>query len=179
MTGVLGSKAIMPSASVSGGTNVAADATYDIGETSNRYNNVYAVRFEGVASEAEFADLAEKYLADTNYENGTVLMFGGEQEVTASNQQGTTKVAGVVSTAPGYTMNNKLEGEHVTMLALQGRVPCKVVGTIEKGDMIVASSITGVGTASDDPRLGSVIGKALENYNSDSVGVIEVVVGRQ
>ena len=54
-----------------------------------------------------------------------------------------------------------------------------VVGTIEKGDMIVASSITGVGTASDDPRLGSVIGKALENYNSDSVGVIEVVVGRQ
>ena len=179
MTGVLGSKAIMPSASVSGGTNVAADATYDIGETGNRYNNVYAVRFEGVASEAEFADLAEKYLADTNYENGTVLMFGGEQEVTASNQQGTTKVAGVVSTAPGYTMNNKLEGEHVTMLALQGRVPCKVVGTIEKGDMIVASSITGVGTASDDPRLGSVIGKALENYNSDSVGVIEVVVGRQ
>lgn len=179
MTGVLGSKAIMPSASVSGGTNVAADATYDIGQTTNRYNNVHAVRFEGVASEAEFADLAEKYLADTNYENGTVLMFGGEQEVTASNQQGTTKVAGVVSTAPGYTMNNKLEGEHVTMLALQGRVPCKVVGTIEKGDMIVASSITGVGTASDDPRLGSVIGKALENYNSDSVGVIEVVVGRQ
>jgi len=65
------------------------------------------------------------------------------------------------------------------MLALQGRVPCKVVGRIEKGDMIVASSIVGVGTASEDPKLGSVIGKALENYDSDEVGVIEVVVGRQ
>jgi hypothetical protein len=179
MTGVLGTKQIVPSDGVVGGVNTTADASYDIGEAANRYNNVYAVRFEGTASEAEFADLAEKYLADTDYEEGTVLMFGGEQEVTASNKEGTTKVAGVVSTAPGYTMNNKLEGDHVAMLALQGRVPCKVVGRIEKGDMIVASSIVGVGTASEDPKLGSVIGKALENYDSDEVGVIEVVVGRQ
>ena len=179
MTGVLGTKQIVPSDGVSGGVNTLADASYDIGASNNRYANVHAVRFEGTASEAEFADLAEKYLADTDYEEGTVLMFGGEQEVTASNKEGTTKVAGVVSTAPGYTMNNKLEGDYVTMLALQGRVPCKVVGRIEKGDMIVASSIVGVGTASEDPKLGSVIGKALENYDSDEVGVIEVVVGRQ
>ena len=179
MTGVLGTKQIVPSDGVSGGVNTLADNSYDIGASNNRYANVHAVRFEGTASEAEFADLAEKYLADTDYEEGTVLMFGGEQEVTASNKEGTTKVAGVVSTAPGYTMNNKLEGDHVTMLALQGRVPCKVVGRIEKGDMIVASSIVGVGTASEDPKLGSVIGKALENYDSDEVGVIEVVVGRQ
>jgi len=179
MTGVLGTRAITPSASVAGGVNTGADNTYDIGEVSNRYANVYAVRFEGTAAEAEFADLAEKYLADNNYEPGTVLMFGGDNEVTASTVEGTTKVAGVVSTAPGYTMNNKLEGDNVVQLALQGRVPCKVVGKIEKGDMIVASSIEGVGKASDDPKLGSVIGKALENYDSDEVGIIEVVVGRQ
>ena len=74
-------------------------------------------------------------------------------------------------------MNSGLQEDSVT-LGLQGRVPCKVVGNINKGDMLIVSSIDGVATASADPKMGSVIGKALENYNSDEVGTIEVVVGR-
>ena len=107
-------------------------------------------------------------------------MFGGEQETTVSNTKNDTRVAGVVSANPAYTMNAKLEHEENSVcVALQGRVPCRVVGKIQKGDLIVTSGIPGVGTAaSGDAKVGSVVGKALENYDSDHIGTIEVVVGR-
>ena len=105
-------------------------------------------------------------------------MLGGEQEVTLAKGQGTTKVAGVISEHPAHLMNSALEAEFVATVALQGRVPCKVVGKIEKGDMLVVSMIPGVAMASEDPRVGSVIGKALTNYDGDRIGVIEVLVGK-
>jgi hypothetical protein len=128
------------------------------------------------ASQAQYADLAEKYTSDQEYVPGTIVMFGGDAEVTISEDR-TKKVAGVVSTHPAYLMNSHLEGTSVEV-ALQGRVPCKVEGTIHKGDMIVAGSTPGVGIAHNDPQLGQVIGKALENYNSTEIGMIEVAVGR-
>lgn len=134
--------------------------------------------FDGTATSARFADLAENYLGDNTYEPGTVVMFGGQNEVTISKGYMNKQVAGVVSTAPGYLMNSDMAGDFKVTVALQGRVPCKVQGNINKGDMIVSSDTPGVGIASDDPKLGSVIGKALENYNSTEIGTIEVVVGR-
>lgn len=134
--------------------------------------------FSGTATTAQYADLAEKYTTDEEYEPGTVLIFGGEHEVTASTSPNSNKVAGVVSTLPGVVMNKDCESEHVTVLALTGRVPTKVMGTIQKGDMMVTSNIEGVAVANDNPAIGTVIGKALENYDSQDVGVIEVVVGR-
>ena len=128
------------------------------------------------ATAAQYADLAEKYTSDQEYVPGTIVMFGGDAEVTISDDR-TRKVAGVVSTHPAYLMNSHLEGTSVEV-ALQGRVPCKVEGTIHKGDMIVAGSTPGVGIAHNDPQLGQVIGKALENYNSTEIGMIEVAVGR-
>ena len=128
------------------------------------------------ATAAQYADLAEKYTSDQEYVPGTIVMFGGNAEVTISEDR-TKKVAGVVSTHPAYLMNSHLEGTSVEV-ALQGRVPCKVEGTIHKGDMIVAGSTPGVGIAHNDPQLGQVIGKALENYNSTEIGMIEVAVGR-
>lgn len=128
------------------------------------------------ATAAQYADLAEKYTSDQEYVPGTIVMFGGNAEVTISEDR-TKKVAGVVSTHPAYLMNSHLEGTSVEV-ALQGRVPCKVEGTIHKGDMIVAGSTPGVGIAHNDPQLGQVIGKALENYNSTETGMIEVAVGR-
>jgi len=119
--------------------------------------------------------LAEKYTTDAAYKPGTVLVFGGDKEVTVTTQTMDRRVAGVVSTNPAYSMNNEIEG---VLIALQGRVPCKVIGTIKKGDMLITSGIEGVATSSDDPKLGSVIGKALENYDSQSIGVIEVAIGR-
>ena len=138
--------------------------------------NVWASFFNGTATTAQYADLAEKYLADAEYSPGTVLHFGGEQEVSICNVDMCSKVAGVVSTQPGYVMNEGLSGEHVVVLALTGRVPTKVRGPIRKGDLIVSAG-DGYARAENLPRVGTVIGKALEDFNGDT-GVIEVVVGK-
>ena len=120
--------------------------------------------------------MAEKYLPDAEYAPGTVLIFGGDKEVTSSTLANDRKVAGVVSTNPGHMMNSGLEGG--VYIALTGRVPCRVIGTIKKGDLMVTSDIPGVAMANNDPKMGTVIGKALEDYDSQEVGLIEVVVGR-
>jgi hypothetical protein len=124
---------------------------------------------------ATYADLAEYYAADADYPPGTVLEFGGEQEVTIGTD-GTTRVAGVISTNPAYAMNAKCPGDHVVAIALQGRVPCKVRGTIRKGDMLISAG-DGFARPSNNPIMGSVIGKALQSHDGIE-GVIEVAVGR-
>lgn len=132
----------------------------------------------GSRLQATYADLAEYYSSDKEYAVGWVMMFGGNAEVTAANVNATTKVAGVVSTDPAYIMNSGLEGTRVC-LALQGRVPCRVVGKIKKGDLIVASDMIGVAvSAGETARAGTIIGKALADYDNDHIGLIEVAVGR-
>jgi hypothetical protein len=144
----------------------------DIGQTDNRFGTIW-----GTASSALYADLAERYKADANYDPGTVVSFGGAEEITVAREFMDRRIAGVISTNPAYLMNDR-EGAGLAV-ALQGRVPCKVVGKIRKGDMLVASGmVPGVATAEEHPALGSVIGKALENYDSQTIGLIEVVVGR-
>ena len=132
------------------------------------------------ATTAKYADLAEMYASDAEYSPGTVLEFGGEEEVTISTYSHCYKIAGVVSTNPAHIMNSGIEGEFTVALALSGRVPCSVVGNIEKGDVLVSSDLPGVATKLDldKYRPGVVIGKAVQPYNSDVPGVIEVVVGR-
>ncbi len=125
---------------------------------------------------AVYADIAEKYATDAQYEPGTVVMFGGDKEVTIANLPSTTKVAGIVTTEPAQILNTNLED--AVAIALVGRVPCKVVGTIFKGDMLVVSDIPGVLTSSVAPKTGSLVAKALEFYNSTEVGFIEVMVAR-
>jgi hypothetical protein len=134
-----------------------------------------ATLFAGKATSAQYADLAENYLGDAAYEPGTVVMFGGENEVTLADIE-TTAVAGVVSTNPAHLMNGGLEGETVVALALQGRVPCKVFGPVRKGDMMISAG-NGYAKAAKNPSMGQVIGKALENL-AEGKGVIEIVVGR-
>ena len=123
---------------------------------------------------ATYADLAEYYEADQHYEPGTVLEFGGEKEVTLA-QDGTTRVAGVVSTDPAYAMNMKCPGIAIPV-ALQGRVPTKVRGSVRKGDMMVSAG-NGYARPWNNPQMGTVIGKALENFDGVE-GIIEVAVGR-
>lgn len=131
--------------------------------------------FRGTATSARYADLAENYLADSHYNPGTVMMFGGDQEVTQA-ETATTKIAGVVSSNPAYLMNSELKGDTVVAVALQGRVPVLVKGQIKKGDMLISAG-GGRAMASDNPQIGTVIGKALENFDGN-LGMIEVVVGR-
>ena len=129
----------------------------------------------GSSLTATYADLAEYYEADAYYEPGTVLAFGGDKEVTIADD-GTTKVAGIVSTNPAYVMNSGCAGEYIVALALQGRVPCKVRGNIIKGDMLISAG-NGFAHTAPFPILGTVIGKSLENFDGIE-GIIEVAVGR-
>jgi fibronectin-binding autotransporter adhesin len=143
----------------------------NIGTTTTRFNQVFAL-----ASSAQYADLAEKYTADATYETGTVVAFGGTQEVTLSDTDNDRRVAGVISALPSFRMNDALESEYTAMVALTGRVPTKVTGTVRKGDMMVSAG-AGRARSEANPEIGTVIGKALEDFNG-SDGIIEVVVGR-
>jgi hypothetical protein len=139
--------------------------------------DLYANLFQGTATSARYADLAEYYTTDQEYAPGTVLVFGGVAETTTTNIFSDSRLAGVVSTAPGYIMNSELVGTRAC-IALQGRVPCKVVGQVKKGDMLTTAGIPGHAAKAMDPRVGTIIGKALEDKDYSEAGVIEVAVGR-
>jgi hypothetical protein len=124
------------------------------------------------------ADLAEYYEGDKEYDVGTVLVFGGDKEVTISNTKEDYRIAGVVSDTAAYSMYGACPG-HKNLIALQGRVPVRVVGKVSKGDLLTTSSIPGVAVSvGGSAKTGTVIGKSLEDYNSDHVGTIQVAVGR-
>jgi hypothetical protein len=152
--------------------NANANGVGNIGATGGFFNTVFAK-----ATSAQYADLAEWYEADADYEPGTVLIFGGSKEVTQAIRINDVRVAGVVSTNPAHIMNAGLEAKHTAAVALTGRVPTLVVGTVKKGDMMVTAG-GGRAQACAEPRMGSVIGKALQDHLSDGQGVIEIVVGR-
>jgi hypothetical protein len=108
-------------------------------------------------------------------EAGSVVCFGGDHEIKTCDEQGCTAVAGVVSTAPAYMMNKDAGSDDThPYVALAGRVPCKVTGSIKKGDLLMASSMAGHAMAGEF-KGGAMIGKALEDFDGES-GVIEVLV---
>lgn len=151
--------------------NGNANGVGNIGSSTTYFNTVFAK-----ATSAQYADLAEKYTADDDYVPGTVVMFGGAEEVTVCTADGCSRVAGVISTNPSYIMNGTLQSAHVATVALTGRVPTKVTGTVRKGDLMVSAG-NGTARAEADPKVGTVIGKALADFDG-AQGVIEVVVGR-
>ena len=161
MGGTLTSKSIVPDTTL----------TYDIGTSAAKYNTVYAK-----ATSAQYAYLAEIYESDADYDAGTVVVFGGEKEITISKEGNDIRVAGVISENPAYLMNSGATGLPV---ALMGKVKCKVVGHINKGDMLSSHPThNGVAKKTHDPQVGEVIGKALEDYDSEEIGTIDIVVGR-
>ena len=126
--------------------------------------------------QATYADLGEKYLSDEDYEGGTVVKLGGSAEITKTATDADPDVFGVVSTDPAYIMNAGIDG---TIVALQGRVPVKVLGTCSKGDRLVSSGVAGfaraIGSTPYDPRI--VIGRALANKTHEGEGTVEAVIG--
>jgi len=161
-----GAQGIMPTGNASG----------TLGSATVRWNNVFAVNGGFLSVNANYADLAENYASDSDYAPGTVLVFGGEAEVTQSHGSHDTRIAGVVSTNPAYLMNSACEGEHVIDLALSGRVPVLVQGNVSKGDLMVTGP-NGRAVSNNMARAGTIIGKSLENFTGD-FGVIEVVIGK-
>ena len=148
------------------------NANANIGSTSLRFNTIFAK-----ATSAQYADLAEIYTADQSYEPGTVVVFGGPNEITVTNIAHDTRVAGVISTNPAYLMNSDTIGLPV---ALTGRVPCLVQGPVSKGDVLVTSVTAGAAQKINPARFqpGCVIGKSLENIPDSELKIVEVVVGR-
>jgi hypothetical protein len=130
-----------------------------------------------IASAARFADLAERYESDEVYDEGTVLVIGGTAEVTTTYIAGDTRVAGIVSKNPAYMMNSDAGTDEThPYIALKGRVPCKVMGRVQKGDLLVTSSSIGYAQAMTDGHSpNAVIGKALGSQDQ-GYGVIEVLV---
>jgi len=109
---------------------------------------------------------------------GNILVFDGDKEGTVTDVEGDTRVAGVVSSTAAFAMYEACPGLK-NLVALQGRVPCKVVGKIRKGDILITSRIQGVAVAAKGTVLvGTVVGKALQDYDSDHIGKIEIAVGR-
>lgn len=145
--------------------------------------DVWATNFKGTASAAKYSDLAERYETDGANEAGTIMVFGGEKEITSSTKFAQTKVAGVISTEPAVMMNSDAGSDEThPYIALQGRVPCKVVGKVRKGDIIVTSNYPGVGQSwaneDADPRMTAYVGIAIEDKNTEGEGLIEVKVGK-
>jgi hypothetical protein len=140
------------------------------------FANITASFFVGTATTARYADLAELYSADAEYPPGTVVDFGGTCEITLSVESGSNRIAGVISTNPAHLMNSTLQSTHTAAVALSGRVPTLVVGPVRKGDMMVSAG-NGHAQASATPAMGTVIGKAVEDFVGAS-GTIEIAVGR-
>jgi len=154
-----------------GNVNPSTSNLFTLGSTTNWWNKAFTV-----SATAQYADLAENYAGDASYAAGTVVDFGGTHEITLCDSDMSSRVAGVVSTNPAYLMNGTQTGENIVAVALTGRVPTKVRGPIRKGDLIVSAG-DGHARAENLPQVGTVIGKALEDFDGDA-GVIEVVVGK-
>jgi len=162
------------------GASASTSATAGTIAQRDSNKDLTARKFLGTATAAQFADLAENYLADADYEVGTVLVLGGEAEVTQSTAQMDPKVVGVVSENPAHLMNSALQGDHIAPVALRGRIPVKVSGPVRKGDILITSHIPGVATALTEdsaiPNAIYVIGKSIETNESSEVKLVEVVV---
>ena len=150
--------------------------TYDLGASGRRWATVWGTTFDGVATSAQYADLAEIYKSDQEYEAGTVVKLGGSEEITQTTDHADTEVFGVISTDPAYLMNSEAEGLPV---ALTGRVPVKVIGKIKKGERLISSDVAGVAWAlgNDEYDARAVIGRSLEDKEDGDAGIIEAVIG--
>ena len=140
-------------------------------------------RIHGVASEALFADLAERFRADGPMPPGTLVALGGSAEITKTKKFLDPGVFGVVSENPAYMMNAGAgdDGTH-PCVALSGRVPVNAVGPVSKGDRMISSNEEGCAMSAllrDAPGLDwrCVFGRALEDKDSPGIGPVEVVVG--
>ena len=150
-----------------------ANLTYNLGAPTAWWNNIY-----GTAIHAQYADLAERFEADAVYEPGTVVEMGGAAEITAASMDLSEDVFGVISTNAAYLMNSGA-GNNSTHppVAVQGRVPVRVTGTVRKGDRLVSAG-NGVARAGKRSEITTwnVIGRALEDKTTPGLGVVEAVV---
>ena len=162
-----------------GGIYPLATTTYDVGGASNKWRGMYATKFFGEATSALYADLAERFEADTVLEEGDVVMIGGEKEITKTDRESTPDVFGVISISPAYAMNSEGGPDNThPYVALAGRIPVKVIGKVLKGQRLVASSQTGIAIAAETKNIFAVVGRALESSDELGIKLIQAMVGK-
>jgi hypothetical protein len=148
------------------------------GNATAKFGTVYADTFDGRATTAQYADLAERFEADSYYQPGTVVVLGGAKEITAAMEDASEDVFGVVSTRPAHLMN-AAAGDNTTHppVAMTGRVPVRVVGRVKKGDRLISAG-NGLARAGKRSEITpfNVIGRSLENKTTDGEGTVEATV---
>lgn len=161
-----------------GDIGVLDDNRWTIGANNYRLKEVFATTFNGVATSAQYADLAERFEADKFYEPGTVVAIGGDKEVTAVDEELSDDVFGVISTRPAHLMNASAGTDQThPPIAISGRVPVKVFGKVKKGDRLVSAG-NGLARAAEKFEITSfnVIGRALTSKDTDGIGTVEAIV---
>jgi len=151
---------------------------YSIGLSNKKWLTVYATTFVGNASTANYADLAERFESDQAYRPGTVVELGGAAEITAVSNDLSENVFGVISTQAAYLMNaNAGSDETHPPIAMQGRVPVRVIGKVTKGDRLVSAG-NGLARAASRNEITSfnVIGRALQDKLTTNEGTVEAIV---
>jgi hypothetical protein len=175
--GVLGSSGTLASdgsVALAGDLLPDANNTRDLGSSGTKFAEVHATTFHGQSTSAQYADLAERFASDNTYTPGTVVALGGAKEITRVNEDASSKVFGVISTSPAYLMNAGAGTEEThPAVAIQGRVPVMVVGTVNKGDRLISAG-NGVARAGNDSEINAfnTIGRALENKYTEDEGTV-------
>jgi hypothetical protein len=156
----------------------AGNNLYNIGSNSNKFANVYATYLVGTSVTSQYADLAERFAADDHYAPGTVVALGGIKEITAALEELSEDVFGVISTRAGFLMNGDAgSNETHPAIAVNGRVPVRIIGTVRKGDRLVSAGM-GLARAAKRTEITAfnVIGRSLEDKITDSEGTVEAIV---
>lgn len=163
----------------SSGAKFHCNAVFDEPITVNRgatFNGdvVFNNLIQGTCQRALWADLAECYEFDADYEPGTLVKFGGQKEITIAD----TEVNAVVTSKPGFLMHSPtVIDKDFHAIALVGRVPVKVVGPIKKFSKIVLSNLPGIAEAQKISTIGNrVLGIALEDKFADEVKLVNCAV---
>jgi len=171
------------------GSITAASGTFanlfatTIGSPSQPISDIYGGTFHDTSTQAEYADLAERYEADKSLSAGTVVSLGGQKEITTTTVRGDLNVFGVISKNPGLMLNaNAGDNDTHPYVALSGRVHVFVTGKVKKGDRLIASSVAGAAESVDAQDLHlfnsyQIIGRALENKTTNGLGQVLAVVG--
>jgi hypothetical protein len=154
------------------------DNTKNVGTPTNRYAKMYAVTFHGTATAAQYADVAERYHADREYPIGTLVRIGGVNEITQENDDASEHVMGVLSDNPAYLMNSEA-GDDTThpAVAMVGRTPVRVVGSVTKGDRLVSAG-NGCARRAQDGEITpfNVVGRALADKHDQGENLLEAVI---
>lgn len=176
---VVGSSLTVANATIVSGAILPSSANaISIGSSTLPFANVWATTFRGQAITAQYADLAERFESDSAYPAGTVVALGGAKEITAAAEELTEEVFGVVSTKAAFLMNGDAGNDQThPAVAVNGRVPVRVVGTVRKGDRLVSA---GAGLARAAARTEitafNVIGRSLQDKTTAGEGVVEAIV---